>query len=287
MVETTNNFCQKCISDYGKYENNCYHKTEKFENLYYDQSQTWKQCDSSQDNFICSICPKGTYIKNSSSQICEKCKIGEYSDSKDANNCKKCPKGYYSTTKGASNCQECPEGYTSIPGSNKCYLDCEPGYSLNEDKCTPCQPGFYEDQKSSLACKECEENKYSLFGFNKCLPCEQTIPNCRNCTKNGICLDCNNNAVSGYDNCTICENNIDWEFTENYCKLLLNCPNYFYKEKKNNNKINCIDNILECPEGMNYLNLETKECKENVSNRQLAEGYYQIKGGNEVLNNIP
>ena len=41
-------------------------------NLYFENSsQKWKECETNKDNFICSICPKGTYIKDASSQICE------------------------------------------------------------------------------------------------------------------------------------------------------------------------------------------------------------------------
>ena len=79
MNETSENFCQQCISDYGKNENEnkCYDKSDKINNLYYDNSsQKWKICEINKDIFICSICPKGTYIKDPLSQICEKCDIG-------------------------------------------------------------------------------------------------------------------------------------------------------------------------------------------------------------------
>jgi len=46
MDEASDNYCQQCIDEYGKNGNNCYHKSEKFTNLYYDeQSQTFKQCE--------------------------------------------------------------------------------------------------------------------------------------------------------------------------------------------------------------------------------------------------
>ena len=106
MNESSTNFCQNCIKDYGIYENNCYHKSEKFYNLYYENiNQTWNECEINNNNFICSICPKGTYIKDSSSQTCEKCKKGEYSDNEDKINCEKCPIGYYSDILGSSYCK--------------------------------------------------------------------------------------------------------------------------------------------------------------------------------------
>ena len=374
MNETSNNYCQQCIPDYGKniIENKCYHKSEKYEN----SNQISNNCEINNNNCICSICPKGTYIKDNFSQICEKCKKGEYSNKEDNINCEKCPEGYFSNKIGASMCEKCPEGYTSSVGSDKCYKDCEPGYYSNGDICIPCKPGyysqsssttclecipgtytnkegmekclkcepgtfnniykaitcidcpvgyysslsgstecikcplgtfnsiignnncekcdfgyyndqlganycklcqpnFYSDKEGSTFCKECEINKYSLFGFNKCLSCEETILHCTNCSKQGLCLNCNNNALSGFNNCSICENEIDWKYTGEYCQLLTKCENYYYKDKNNNNKIICIKNINECPEGMNYLNLETKECKEKVKPEDFIN--YQYK----------
>ena len=40
------------------------------------------------------------------------------------------------------------------------------------------------------------------------------------------------------------------------------CEKGFYKEKNNNNSIICINNAIECPEVMDYLNLSSKECVE-------------------------
>jgi len=316
-----NNFCQKCKSDYGKInENKCIHKSEKINNYYFEISnQIWKICEINKINFICSICPKGTFIKDSSSQICEKC-----------------PKGYYSNSTDTINCLKCPDGYTSLPGSTYCFLDCKPGYYLYNDNCIPCKPGFYSEgssleclectpgtytnkegmdkclycepgtynneykqtscincpigffslSKGSTYCSKCEENKYSLSGFNKCISCEEIIPHCNNCSKEVICMDCNNKAVNGYNNCTICENNIDWIYKEEYCKLITNCPKYFYKDKNNNNKINCIEDIKECPDEMNYLNLDTGECKEKVDSIDFMKYRYKVKGDEELLNNI-
>ena len=187
MNEASNNFCQKCISEYGKYEieNKCYHKSEKFDNLYYDnQTQTWQNCDINNHNFICGICPKGTFIKeifsDSSSQICEKCKIGEYNNITDSYKCQKCPKGYYSNITGQENCQKCPDGYSSVWDSSMCYRECKNGHYSNGEK--------------------------------------------------------------------------------------------------------CIEDILQCPEGMNYLNLDTGECKENASSYDFINYQYKIRGGENELN---
>ena len=169
MNESSDDYCQNCISDYGKYENNCYHKSEKFYNLYYENiNQTWNECEINNNNFICSICPKGTYIKESSSQTCEKCKKGEYSDNEDKINCEKCPIGYYSDILGSSYCKKCPEGYTSLIGSDKCYKDCEPGYYANGDICSLCKPGYYSE-KSSTECNKCPLGTFNSFsGNNHC-----------------------------------------------------------------------------------------------------------------------
>ena len=62
------------------------------------------------------------------------------------------------------------------------------------------------------------------------------------------------------------------------------CSKYFYKDKKNNNRIYCIDDVNECPEGMEYLNLYTKECmeKEKVSTKDLSNFQFKVK----ELNNL-
>ena len=289
--ETSNNFCQQCISEYGKYEdeNKCYHKSEQFDNLYYDdQTQLWKNCDINYNNFICSICPKGTFIKeiftSSSSKICEKCKIGEFNSIKNSNQCKKCQKGYFSNKIGEENCQKCPDGYTSFPGASYCYKECEGGYYPNGDICAPCQPDYYSE-RSSINCQKCEDNKYSLLGFSKCVSCQEIIPHCNICSKDIICLECNNKALNLYNNCTICENNIDWKYNGDSCQLLTYCPKYFYKDKYNK-KINCVEDIMECPQGMDYLNLNTSECKENANPEDFINYQYKIKGGEDELNKI-
>ena len=110
-------FFQQCISDYGKNENKLYYKSEKINNLYYDNSsQKWKECEINKDSFICSICPKGTYIKDPLSQICEKCDIGYFNDEIDSDKCKKCSQHFYSDEKGASYCKECEENKYSLFG---------------------------------------------------------------------------------------------------------------------------------------------------------------------------
>ena len=328
MTEVSNNnYCQGCQEDFGKNDSNCYHKSEKFTNLFYeDSSQIWKECETSNNNFTCSICPKGTYINDSFLHICEKCKFGEYSDNEDSNNCEKCPRNYYSDIIGAIKCKKCDEGYISFPGSYECFFDCPPGYYPVGNKCFPCQPGFYspgsidkclecnpgtysDEEKmnkcinckpgqyntenkgttcfncsigyfspfeKSISCEECEENKYSLSGFSKCISCGEIIPYCNNCIKEVICLECNNTAISGFNNCTICENEYDWIFTGEYCKLITVCPKYFYKDKNNKNKIHCIDNVEDCPEDMDYLDLDSNECK-NITDRELLYSNCKVK----------
>jgi hypothetical protein len=194
MTAYSDNFCQQCINNnYGKNinENKCYDISEKFDNLYIDNSsQIWKNCENEKNSFICSICPKGTYIKNELTQTCEKCPKGEYSNDIDQNKCEKCDKGYYSNILGATSCEVCPDGYFSPEGADKCSL------------------------------------------------CEELIPNCNSCTKQLKCLECNNEAVPGHDNCAICENDMDWKFEGNKCIRTTICDKYFYKDKNNNNKIN-------------------------------------------------
>ena len=157
----------------------------------------------------------------------------------------------------------------------------------DNNKCEKCSPGYYIDIIGSSYCKECEENKYSFYGFNKCLNCDDLIPHCNKCSKDGrICLECNNNALNGYNNCTICENDFDWEYNGEYCKLLKNCEYGFYKDKNNNNKIICINNVMECPKGMDYLNLSSKECveEEKIKNHDFFLYKFESKN-NEILNN--
>ena len=192
MDKASDDYCQKCMDEYGKSGNDCYHRTEKFTNLYYDeQSQTFKQCEKNNTIYNCSICPEGTHIfkKNSFSNICKKC----------------------------------PEWkYTYIP---------------DQDECISCDP------------------------------------HCINCNLKGICLECNNNALNGFGNCSVCENKIRWEYDGEFCKT--KCSKYFYRDNKNN--IHCIQEIDECPKDMIYLNLETGECRKEVSDIEIIKGKYQLK----------
>ena len=240
MTEYSDNFCQQCINNnYAKdiNENKCYDKSEKLSDLYYESSsQIWKNCEKEKNSFICSICPKGTFIKNELGQICEKCSKGEYSNDIDQIKCEKCDKGYYSNVLGSTSCMICPDGYFSQEGADKCSL------------------------------------------------CEEIIPNCNSCSKQLKCLKCNNEAVPGYDNCTICENEFDWIYLGNKCIRTTICDKYFYKDKNNNNKINCIQDINECPEGMNYLNLDTGECGQNATIEDTLNNRYQLKGKEKELN---
>ena len=161
---------------------------------------------------------------------------------------------------------------------NKC-INCKPGQYNTENKeitCFNCSIGYFSPFEKSISCEECEENKYSLSGFSKCISCGEIIPYCNNCTKEVICLECNNTAISGFNNCTICENEYDWVFTGEYCKLITVCPKYFYKDKNNKNKIHCIDNVEDCPEDMDYLDLDSNECK-NISDRELLYSNYKVK----------
>ena len=191
--ETSDNFCQKCIDGFGKYENNCYNFNEKFRELYYDNySQTFKQCETDNNIFTCSICPKGSHLLKSEFyyNICEKCVDWKYTDNE------------------------------------------------NQDECILCE-----------------------------------IPHCTKCEEKDICLKCDNNALNGFDNCSICENNIQWKYEGEFCKT--KCSKYFYRDNYNN--IQCIQEINECPEEMMHLNLDTGECKYNVDNIDLIRGNYQMK----------
>ena len=95
---------------YWRYKNSCYHKSEKIDNLFFDENNNvWKECDINNKTFECSICPEGTFIKNNSPKICEKCSLGEYNNLEESNKCEKCPPGYYSDVLGLKLCKECEE----------------------------------------------------------------------------------------------------------------------------------------------------------------------------------
>ena len=94
----SDNFCQQCVENYGKIEkeNSCYHKSETFDNLYFDENNNvWKECNINNKTFECSKCPEGTFIKNNSPKICEKCSLGEYNNLEESNKCEKCSPGYF------------------------------------------------------------------------------------------------------------------------------------------------------------------------------------------------
>ena len=103
--------------------------------------------------------------------------------------------------------------------------------------------------------------------------CEEIIPNCNQCTKDLICLECNNKAVNGLNNCTTCENGIDWKFEDGFCKQITICPKYFYKDKNNNSKIICINDIKDCPLNMSYINSTTNECISNENQNNITFEY--------------
>lgn len=190
-------------------------------------------------------------------------------------------------------CSPCiPGTFTNKKGMNKC-IECNTGTFNNnygQITCQQCPPNYYADFPGSVMCKKCEDNNYSLYGFNKCLSCNKLIPFCNKCSNNGICLECNNYALSGYNNCSKCENDYDYVFNGEYCKLITNCPFYFYKNDTNYNKMTCINSLEECPNEKIYLNLDTKECEGNITSEQIITGNYEIKGDitnlNEISNNI-
>ena len=76
-------------------------------------------------------------------------------------------------------------------------------------KCKKCLKGTYSNILGAIYCELCPENYTSLFGASQCDLCEDIIPHCNFCGNNGICLQCNNKAVEGYDNCQTCENEED------------------------------------------------------------------------------
>ena len=192
IVEVSDNYCQKCINEYGKNGNNCYHISEKLTNLYYDeQSQAFKQCEINDTIYNCSICPRGTYI---------------FKNNTFSNTCKKCPEWKYTNS----------------------------------------------------------VDQYECISF---------IPHCIEYNTKGNCLKFYNNALNGLGNCSVCENGIGWEYDGEICKT--KCSKYFYRD--NNNNIHCIQEINECPEDMIYLNLETGECRKEVSDIEMIKGKYQLK----------
>ena len=152
--EVSDNYCQKCINEYGKNGNNCYYKLEKLTNLYYDeQSQAFKQCEINDTIYNCSICPRGTYI---------------FKNNTFPNTCKKCPEWKYTNS----------------------------------------------------------VDQYECISF---------IPHCIEYNTKGNCLKCNNNALNGLGNCSVCENGIGWEYDGEICKT--KCSKYFFRD---NNNIHCI-----------------------------------------------
>ena len=200
MDKSSDNYCQKCMDEYGKSGNNCYHKSEKFTNLYYDeQSQIFKQCEINNTIYNCSICPEGTHIFKNYSFL---------------NICKKCPEWKYTDM-------------------------------IDQEKCNSCQ-----------------------------------IPHCIKCNTKDICLKCNNNALNGLGNCSVCKNYE--EYDGEFCKS--KCSKYFYRD--NDNNIHCIQEFDECPKDMIYLNLETGECRKEVSDIEIIKGKYKLIESEKITNDL-
>ena len=214
----------------------------------------------------CLNCPPGTYNNNLAQISCIDCPSGFYS-LENSTECLKCPYGKFNPYIKRDHCDECDYGFFNDEEGAK--------------ECKQCIPGFYSDQKGSFTCKKCEDDTYSLHGFKKCLPCNKTILNCNKCSNEGICLECNNHAINELDNCKKCEEN--WHYEGESCKPY-KCKNYYYINE--NNIINCINGVKECPQEKIYLNLETKECEQIYDIRNLLFGKYEINGNEEVLNKI-
>jgi len=168
MEEVSDNYCQKCIDDYGKSGNNCYHKSEKFTNLYYDeQSQAFKQCEINDTIYNCSICPEGTHIfgNNSVSNICKKCPEWKYTDIIDQDECITClPHCIECNTKDI--CLKCNNNeLNSLGNCSVCENKNEWEYDGEYCK-TRCSKYFYRDNNNTIHCiqeiNECPEDMIYL-----------------------------------------------------------------------------------------------------------------------------
>lgn len=153
--ETSNNYCQNCKEEYGKYKNNCYHQSEKFTNLYYDNLlQTFKTCETDNKIFSCSICPEGTYIKelNSDFYICEKCPKGTTTNITNQNNCIKCIEHCNSCLPN-NTCIECNNNaLNGLTSCTKCEDELK--WEYNGERCKPrrCSKYFYRDNDNNIFC---------------------------------------------------------------------------------------------------------------------------------------
>ena len=246
----------------------------------------------------CFECEPG-YYSNASSISCTECSPGTFSNKKGMNECLKCAPGTFNNKYKQTECIDCQNGYYSSENSTEClkcplgtfnsYIkrdhceECDYGYYNDvegAEKCKICNPGFYSDERGSFSCKKCEDYTYSLYGFKKCLPCDKVILNCNKCSNEGICLECNNHGISGYDSCQKCEDN--WEYDGESCKPI-KCNNFYYINKEDNT-INCISDFKECPQAQIYLNLKTKECEEEYNIKEIEN--YLINGNENTLNKI-
>jgi len=160
--EASNNFCQNCIHEYGKYENNCYNFREKFRYFYYDNySQTFKQCEADNNIFACCICPKDSHLLKTEYyyNLCEKCVDWKYADTENQDKCILCE---------IPHCTNCKE-------KNKC-LKCDNNALNNFDNCSTCQNKFEWKYDGEFCKTKC--SKYFYRDDYNNIHCIQEIGEC-------------------------------------------------------------------------------------------------------------
>ena len=170
---------------------------------------------ATKDATTCSVCPKGQFAPQGSSQ-CTPCEPGRHGRHSGA--CEYCAVGRFQDESGASVCKSCAEGqYQDQPGRTACEgcEPCAPGFSLQgcaagtRGRCEACSLGHFKKVTGTFdtLCEECELGRYAADEglAHDCLLCLQGhFADARASTSCKMCEPGQVQVSAGLDQCTPC-----------------------------------------------------------------------------------
>lgn len=146
---------------------------------------------------LCSPCPAGTHILNTtgtSFNDCIGCPAGTWSAAKTvADSCNLCPAGTYSRTVNATSsatCIPCPVGTYSTSGASFCTQCSEGTYnpSTSQISCLNCDAGSFSG-RGAVSCQTCLQGFYCPSGI--AFPCQPgTFSSTIGAVSSNVCLNC-------------------------------------------------------------------------------------------------
>ena len=148
-------------------------------------------------------------------------------------------------------CIECATHYEVDEENNKC-VEITPncGHYLDNDICEYCISEFFlvKEKNNKLVCYEGTppiNEYYSPDGVYYYIKCEDSFPNCKKCTSETVCINCNPHYKiynEGDHECLeIVPNCI--EYTDD--DICMNCDEGYFLAKEDNNTLVCQDNSIK------------------------------------------